>query len=137
MRHRLGGFEFIPLIVGSLPAVCELDILFLRREQPGSLILKPRDDYGGDLDNRIKILFDALRVPCKLEELPVGAAPAAEEAPFYCLLEDDSLITKFQVESDTLLGGLEESAEWADVQLVLNVTMRITRYTKFSSRFSV
>jgi hypothetical protein len=49
---------FLPLIGGHYGISCSLDVLFLRRESAGGLV-----KYGGDLDNRIKVLFDALRMP--------------------------------------------------------------------------
>src|ERR1700687_4222484 len=42
------GYKFIPLVRKSLELTCELKIVFLRRDDPGSLILP-----GGDLDNRM------------------------------------------------------------------------------------
>jgi hypothetical protein len=132
-KFRFGGFEFVPLVVDALAAVCELDILFLRRERPGSLILKPKDEYGGDLDNRIKFFLDALRCPTSANELPKEAQPEEGELPFLCLLEDDSLITKFQVESDTLLGQMPQSNEAKDVQLVVRVTIKFTRKSRLSA----
>jgi hypothetical protein len=47
---------YLPLIRKSLNLACAVDILFLRHEDPGSLILQ-----GGDIDGRIKTLFDASR----------------------------------------------------------------------------
>jgi hypothetical protein len=53
------GYRFLPLI-GSRAGddCCALHILFLRRDQPGNLVTS-----GGDIDNRIKVLLDALRMP--------------------------------------------------------------------------
>jgi hypothetical protein len=55
-RYKRGKFGCLPIVREDLHLVCDLDILFLRRENPGSLI-----SGGGDLDNRLKVLFDALR----------------------------------------------------------------------------
>jgi len=126
-KGKVGKFQFAPLIVGAVHMVCHLDILFLRREAPGSLIMKPKDEYGGDLDNRLKIFFDGLKMPC-FQDLPKDAAPEDGEHPFLCLLEDDSLITKFQVESDTLL-GITNSTNQTDVELIVAVTTRLTQIT--------
>ncbi len=52
------GFAFLPLVTGVLECACELDILLLKPETPGHFI---KND--GDIDNRLKILFDALRMP--------------------------------------------------------------------------
>lgn len=84
------GYRFVPLVNNRFDIVCGLDILFLRRGNPGDLI-----SSGGDLDNRIKTLFDALRVPKDGSEL--HGLPEEGENPFFCLLEDDSLITEFNV----------------------------------------
>ena len=55
--HIRCGHHFVPLvsIVGGF--TCSLDILFLRRDSPGSLVKS-----GGDIDNRIKTLLDALTI---------------------------------------------------------------------------
>src|SRR5713226_5028459 len=44
---KRGAFVFLALVRQKLNLVCDLDILFLRRENPGQLITG-----GGDLDNR-------------------------------------------------------------------------------------
>ena|SRR3990170_1992398 len=93
-----GGFHFVPLVNDHWKLVCDLDILFLRREAPGELVKS-----GGDVDNRIKTLFDALRVPSQLSEIGDGVSVEADEDPFYCLLQDDSLIISFRVTTDRLL----------------------------------
>lgn len=114
------GFKFAPLIgadvrfLGNVSA-CALDILFLRRDAPGGLIKS-----GGDIDNRIKVLFDALRIPENCGELPVGQPPTADETPFFCLLQDDSLITQVAVTTDRLLTPLS-GGHVNDVKLVIHV----------------
>jgi hypothetical protein len=54
--------KYIPLIRKSLHLACALDIQFLRHEEPGLLVLQ-----GGDLDGRLKTLFDAMRMPSARE----------------------------------------------------------------------
>lgn len=114
----VGGKPFIPLVRKSLDLACELNILFLRKEEPGSLILQ-----GGDLDNRIKTLFDALKVPNEAD-LKVEQ-PDTE--PFYCLLEEDALITSFGVETDRLLAKPDTPVN--QVYLVIEVNVRVMRLT--------
>lgn len=92
--QRCNG-RFIPLVSEAGGFTCSLDILFLRRDNPGSLI-----QSGGDIDNRIKVLLDGLRMPKSVPEL--GGIPL-DENPFFCLLEDDSLITKLSVTTDRLI----------------------------------
>jgi hypothetical protein len=48
------------------------------------------------LDNRLKTLFDALRVPQNAQEIK-GYMPDIEE--FCCLLENDIIISALQIES--------------------------------------
>ena len=82
------GYRFVPLINKRIGIACSLDILFLRRDGPGSLVAS-----GGDIDNRIKVLFDGLRMPqnnSKIDQFP----PQDGENPFFCLLENDG-ITSF------------------------------------------
>lgn len=51
-----------PLVVHArtIHLVCHLDILFLRYDEPGQIFT------GGDLDGRIKVWFDALSVPQRI-----------------------------------------------------------------------
>lgn len=114
----IGGCKFIPLVRKSLSLICELDILFLRNDAPGSIVKS-----GGDLDNRIKTLFDGLRMPTP-DELKVGL-PNAE--PFYCLLEDDSLISSFAVRTDRLL--TDPNRDETRVLLVIDVHLTAIKLT--------
>src|SRR6202021_954972 len=88
------GCRFVPLITEELCFRCSLDILFLRPEESGMVI------RGGDLDNRLKTLFDALRVPKNVDE--TGGLSSSED-PTYCLLEDDSLISEVRFNPDEFL----------------------------------
>ncbi len=101
-RYERCGYRFLPLISQWFSVSCALDILFLRRDGPGSII-----HSGGDIDNRIKVLFDALRIPQTCDEV-CGDSPTQEEDPFFCLLEDDKLISKVQVETNWLLTPPEQ-----------------------------
>jgi hypothetical protein len=116
---EIGAFHFAPLVCKRYHLVAELDILFLRAEAPGQIITK-----GGDLDNRIKTLFDGLRMPNPRDnEIPDGDNPGQDETPFFCLLEDDSLITHFSVTSDRLLIRPTREKE-KDVVLIISVSIR-------------
>jgi hypothetical protein len=112
---ELGGFHFVPLIHRPLELACALDILFLRRERPGAIL------SGGDLDNRLKTLFDALRMPHDLDELR-GVTPGAPDERVYCLLEDDALITRVSVSTQQLLEPLAPSEAPTTVELLIHVT---------------
>lgn len=113
-RHSHYGFGFVPLATEDLGLQCGLDILFLRPDPPGKLV------QSGDIDNRLKTLFDCLRVPVAGEGWH-ALAPAEDELPFFCLMEDDRLISKIAVETDMLL---DPKAGQNDVRLVIKVTLR-------------
>jgi hypothetical protein len=92
------GFKFASLVAEHVGLVAELDILLLWPAAPGSIITT-----GGDIDNRLKTLLDALKVPSEPKDLPPDVTPQAGEQPFFCLLRDDRLVTRLSVETDRLL----------------------------------
>lgn len=114
-------FQFAPVFRKEQSVLVELEILLLRAEPPGSVIVS-----RGDLDNRLKTLFDALRVPSNGSELPSEAAPAEGQTPFLCLLEDDAQIVKINVETDVLLEPVTSQME---VQLFVRVRTRLSKVT--------
>lgn len=116
--RELGGFRFANLVCEQLRLIAELDIILLKPEPPGHVIT-----HAGDIDNRLKTLFDALRMPKGANEIPAGDKPREEEAPFFCLLEDDNLITRVAVTTDRLLASGRDSAH---VSMVIHVTTKIT-----------
>jgi hypothetical protein len=60
----------------------------------------------GDLDNRLKTLFDGLRVPTGTQEIKQFKTREQLEADDYiCLLQDDVLITSLQIEVQRYLGA--------------------------------
>jgi len=107
---RRGNQSFIPLVTDKMDIRCGLDILFLRPEEPGMIV------GGADLDNRLKSLLDALRVP------DTDDGFESEDAPIFCLLEDDKLVSEIKVAADQLLLlPKEASLNPNDVFLVVNV----------------
>jgi len=116
-----GGHMFLALVREKLNLVCDLDILFLRRDKPGNLITP-----GGDLDNRIKVLFDALRIPQDDNEVRNLLPP---KGMICCLTENDSLITGFRVITDRLLEPANSEAEENNVRLIINVEVKATKLT--------
>lgn len=116
--HQRCGGRFVPLVSKAGGFTCSLEILFLRKDNPGSLIA-----HGGDIDNRIKVLLDGLRMPDTEHEL--GGLPLEpDENPFYCLLEDDNLITSLSVTTDRLLLPLDPDDNVKHVYLVIHVTIQ-------------
>lgn len=106
---------YIPLVTRRNGLGCRLDIKFMRPGHPGGVI------NGGDIDNRIKTLFDGLRMPHRADEIK-GASPRAS---FYCLLEDDALVTDLSVATEQLL--VPESKAKGEVVLSVGVTIHVVR----------
>ena len=109
-----GTTIFAPLVTKRLDLMCELDITFLRRQPPGQLI-----GEGGDIDNRIKTLLDALSMPPMAQQKHFEDSTSNEIT--HCLLQDDSLVTKLTVETDRLLRPTKEEHD-----LVAIVRARVT-----------
>jgi len=110
------GFRFVPLVSSRLHAVAELDVTLLRPGAPGAILRG-----GGDIDNRLKTLLDALKTP-EENALPTDARPGDGEDPFYCLLEDDKLVTAVRVEADRLLDARNDR----EVLLIIRVFTKHT-----------
>lgn len=118
---EVGPFKFVPLVSERLNLICHLDILFLRKEEPGAIITT-----GGDIDNRLKTLLDALRIPKSDGELPKNDTPQQDEDPFFALLSDDALVTQLRITTDRLLSQLLYPSH---VHLILHVVVKATRTT--------
>ena len=118
------GFRFVPLVSKRLNFVCSLNVLFLRRENPGELITQ-----SGDIDNRMKTLFDALKMPQDCGELPKNAKPEPDENPFFCLLQNDSLVTELNVTTDRLLRPPRPDEHPKEVVLIIQVKIKAVQVT--------
>jgi hypothetical protein len=93
----MGLFQFDALVGRWAGLLAELEITLLRPEPPGGIV-----HYGGDIDNRLKTLFDAMAVPSQQQALPPDAEPGENEYPFFCVLEDDRQITKLTIHTERL-----------------------------------
>jgi hypothetical protein len=123
LNRKVGSFSFVPLVSPDLDLVCELQITMLRPEPPGALITK-----CGDIDNRLKTLFDSLRVPKNENELPKGLKGSPDEVPFFCLLEDDNLITAVSVRTDRYLVSPDvDSLVHLDIVVETRLTKMLTK----------
>ena len=91
--------------------------------------------FSGDIDARIKTIFDALRMPKNLDEAG-GAVPQADENPFFCLLEDDKLISEIKVTTDELLLlPREREIKPNDALLVIHVKLWPTQKNQWDWAF--
>jgi hypothetical protein len=122
IRFARNGYRFVPLVLRELELLCSVEILFLRAGDPGGVI-----NRVGDLDNRLKTLFDALTMPREASQLGPYLVPDSGEDPFFCLLEDDSVITKATVESDGLLEPISNPPNENDARIVITVRLRAGR----------
>ncbi|WP_420968280.1 hypothetical protein [Bradyrhizobium sp. B120] len=119
------GAWFRPLVRDSYALHCGMKVRFLRKEPPGKVY------QGGDIDGRIKTLVDALTMPRHIEQ--VLDRTSSEASPIYCLLEDDSLVSGFEVESERLLGDQDNAADW--VKLIIEVDVRVRQATIYNQSF--
>lgn len=119
------GRSFVPLVRSSLALHCGLKILFLRKETPGKIY------QGGDIDNRIKTLLDALCAPN--DPCLVIKDDTTINDPIFCLVEDDALISSLSIDTQTLLTG--QGANVASVRLVIEVDVRVAQSRAYNSLF--
>jgi hypothetical protein len=123
-KYKRCGYRFVPLATSTTPNLTILvgvEILFLRQGEPGTLM------KSGDIDGRLKTLFDALRMPSSQGELGGYDTPSDGEDPFFVLMEDDKLLSHVSVETDTLLQPTPTAnAEIKpnDARLVITVSVR-------------
>jgi hypothetical protein len=118
------GAWFRPLVRESYALHCGLKIRFLRQEPPGHVY------QGGDLDGRIKTLLDALAMPQHAEQVLENIT---NRHPIHCLLQDDSMISGLEIESERLLGDQSNSKEW--VKLTVEVDVRVRQATIYNQSF--
>jgi hypothetical protein len=78
---------------------------------------------GGDLDGRIKTLFDGLKMPDPKNDY-VGDEPTAD--PLYVVLEDDALISDISIRTGRLLGNRTKDRH--AVKLTIDVTVKVLRF---------
>jgi len=111
---KIGEYRSFPLASRARDEIAELQITMLRPQRsPGYIV-----GEGGDIDNRLNTLFDSLRMPNKTDEIPADERPGHNENPFFCLLEDDILITDLSIKTDRLL---EPGRSKSYVKLIIKV----------------
>ena len=117
--RNVGDWMFSAVVSKTHHLVADLDIVLMRPEEPGSLVTQ-----GGDIDNRLKTLLDALTIP-KGNQIPVSDTQSPDESSLHCLFEDDNLITGLNVRVDRLLGSQDPS----EVLIVIHVDISATKGT--------
>ncbi len=123
------NFDFVPLVTPELVLRCSFDILLLRPEEQRFIFKQ------GDIDGQLKALIDALRMPKDAKEAG-GIGPQDDEHPFFCLLENDNLITEVKVTSDQLLLlPHEKTLKANDVFAVIHVRLNHRNARTFDNYF--
>ncbi len=122
--HDSFGMKWVPLVNEQHFLHCSLKILFLRRDRPGG-IFETRD-----IDNKLKTLFDALRMPLDSNEFD----PTQEDrdaGPIFVLLSDDKLISGVTVETDELLDPPDAASDTdgALVRAIITVNVKLYKVT--------
>lgn len=110
------GVKYVPLVTREQGTICHLSVVLLRHEEAGGIY------SGADIDNRLKTLFDALRIPHESNE--IGKSVTPEHC--YCLLEDDALITKLTIDTRRLLKPKQigQGDDYAEVAINVQVKVR-------------
>ena len=111
-RH---GHTFKAVVTAALRLSAELDILMLRPGASGGPL------HSGDIDNRLKTLFDALSAPAQKNQITPGMKSSTPDHPSYVLLEDDRLISRVNVDTDQLLGPADKDH--------VRLTIRVATWT--------
>jgi len=114
-----GGFNFVPIATIEQTWTGSVEVVLFRPGVPGQLVTK------GDIDNRLKTLFDALAMPQEGGGIPKGEAPREGEDPFNCVFEDDAQITSVTVETEQLLAP-DTDADPFHVELFLRIELSQT-----------
>jgi hypothetical protein len=122
LLRRVGQYNFAPLIGSYFHLVASLELVMLRAEPEGRIFVR-----SGDIDNRLKTLLDALKVPNDEAALPDNVSPSSAESPFFCLLEDDSLVTNVDIQTAHWLEPEVQDSD--EVVLLLHIRTKPTRVT--------
>ncbi len=118
---KIEGKPFAALVSSIIHMMCSVDITLLWPDEPGNIIKN-----SGDIDNRLKTLFDALSFPSS-EQIKT-LANLSESELFHCLLEDDKLISSVTVKTGMFLKC--DDTETANSEVTLNEARDISDKSK-------
>jgi hypothetical protein len=121
LHKTVGGNDFICLVSHKLKMYVDLQI---------TLYSAYKNRSFKDIDNKLKILFDALQMPRVKGEIPVNWTPEKKEKPLLCLLSDDKLIYKLHVDTDFILQ--EDFFEKEEMACIIKIKIKSN---KFSDQF--
>ena len=112
-----GNKRYWYLISEYLSTVVDLKITILVPHGIGKLV-----NNGGDIDNRVKTLFDALRIPSVSTEIPKIDNFDYTDVGMYCLLQDDKLINRVSIQTYRDHDSLDKDS----VRCLIEVKTKIT-----------
>ena len=114
IRQR-GIVCFAPLVTFDLRLFAEVNVLLFRGCQKGST-------DRSDADNQLKTLLDALRMPSPAQKVEKSVGESLGN-PFFCLLEDDCLVTKVSLETDQWLSPRNSDDTLAIIEVHIKKAM--------------
>jgi hypothetical protein len=95
---EVGDFKFLPLVTNACNKVIDFNFTFLSHYEPANGLAFPT----GDTDNHLKALLDGLRMPNTMNEIR-EEKPKKGEKIFHCLMEDDGIVRKINIDHQKLL----------------------------------
>ncbi len=122
-QYTRNGYQFVPLALEQFSALVTLDILFLRAGLPGTIL------NSADLDARLKTLIDALQMPRHSQDLGSFSMPAEDEKPFFCLMEDDKLVSNINISTDALLQPSATDGRYSKHDARVFIKVHVGTYT--------
>ncbi len=109
VTSKVADYSFVPLVTENRNMFAELNITLLSRGRKGVI---------GDIDGRLKTILDALRMPHNSDELPDrDEGPGRHEDPFFCLLEDDSLVNQLSIKTDRYRGRHDDDDSFVMIEV--------------------
>ncbi|WP_295785902.1 hypothetical protein [uncultured Microbacterium sp.] len=118
------GFEFVTPATSSLSTAVELHVL----------LLSPPTQRIGDADNRLKTLIDGLTRPANPEQMQGHTAPA-EGGPTFCLLSDDRLVQRVNLDTRVWHGASNSTESLVVVTAKIVLSSEVTAHSSMSSLF--
>ena len=92
LKKTIDGRKFVFLVSKALDMYAKLDI---------QVLVYSKDRKFKDIDNKLKTICDALRLPARGELK--RSRSKDDETPLFCLLQDDESIYQIAVDTDFLL----------------------------------
>jgi Holliday junction resolvase RusA-like endonuclease len=116
IANTIPPWNFVPLITEDLSLRTKIEVTVLRVDHPH---LNLWSESAGDVDNRVKTIIDALRMPRGYDGYD-QLEPGPDENPMFVLVQDDQLFDAVYAETDHLLRVPKgEDASYAEVTITV------------------